>query len=110
MLSRSRDWLRQHRNDAQRVYSIDRLRDIFPPSAAPFDVALILVVTEERTSILLNIVTCLTCARVLEGLDDLGDLNSLALKRTLILCVSTAVLLLIMARQNAQRASNRSGV
>ncbi len=109
MLSRSRDWLRLHRNDARRVYGIDRLRDIFP-SAAPFDVALILVVTEERTSILLNIVTCLTCARVLEGLDDLGDLNSLALKRTLILCVSTAVLLLIMARQNAQRASNRSGV
>ena len=49
-------------------------------------------------------------ALVLEGLDDLGDLNSQALKRTFVLCVSTAVLLLIIARQNAQKASNHSGV
>ena len=49
-------------------------------------------------------------ALVLEGLDDLGDLNSQALKRMFVLCVSTAVLLLIMARQNAQKASNHSGV
>ena len=49
-------------------------------------------------------------ALVLEGLDDLGDLNSQALKRTFVLCVSTAVLLLIMARQNAQKTSNYSGV
>jgi hypothetical protein len=47
------------------------------------------------------------CALVLEGL---GDLNSQALKRTPVLCVSTAVLLLIMARQNAQKTSNHSGV
>jgi hypothetical protein len=49
------------------------------------------------------------CALVLEGLDDLGDLNSQALKRTPIHCVSTTVLL-IMACQNAQKASNYSGV
>jgi hypothetical protein len=50
------------------------------------------------------------CALVLEGLDDLGDLNSAALKRTPVLCVSTAVLLLIVACQNAQQTSNHSGV
>jgi len=109
VLSRSRDWLRQRRDDGQRALRSDRLCDVFQ-SGVPPDLAPVLVVTDERTSIFVNIVTCLTCALVLEGLDDLGDLNSLALKRTFILSVSTAVLLLIMARQNAQRASNRSGV
>jgi len=55
------------------------------------------------------IITCLTSALVLESLDDLGDLSGLALKRTPILCVPTAILLLIVARQNMKRASNRSG-
>ncbi len=54
------------------------------------------------------VATCLrlTGALVLEGLDDVGDLNGLELERTLVLCVSTAVLLLVrvMARQNAKRA------
>jgi hypothetical protein len=110
MLSRSRDWLRLHRDDGRRVFDFDRLCDIFP-SVAPPDLTPILVVTEERTSIfVVIIVTCLTCALVLEGLDDVGSLNTLTLKRKLILYVSTAVLLLIMARQNAQRASNHSGV
>ena len=108
MLSRSRDWLRQRRDDGQRALRSDRLRDVF--QWAPPDLALVLVVTDERTSIFVNIVTCLTRAPVLEGLDDLGDLISITLKRTLIFCVSTTVLLLIMVHQNAQRASNRSGV
>lgn len=42
-------------------------------------------------------------ALVLEGLDDLGGINSQALKRTPVLCVSATVLLLIMAGQNAQK-------
>jgi hypothetical protein len=41
-----------------------------------------------------------------EGLDDVGDLNGQALERTLVLCVSTAVLsLIIVARQNVKRAT-----
>ena len=53
---------------------------------------------------LYTIVACLTCAPVLEGLDDVGGLDGRALKRTPAPCVSTADLLLIMARQNAKRA------
>src|SRR5260370_9493471 len=109
MLSRSREWLRLPRDDGRRVVDFDRLCDIFP-SVAPPDLTPILVVTEERTSIFVDIiVTCLTCALVLEGLYDLGDLNSLALKRKLILFVSTVVLFLIMARLNPPMPSNLHG-
>lgn len=76
----------------------------------PSDRVHILVVTEERTFIFVDvIVTYLTCALVLEGLEDVGDLKAEALKSTPALSVSTALQWLIMTRQNAKRASNHSG-
>jgi hypothetical protein len=82
------------------------------PHAPPSDRVHILVVTEERTFIFVDvIVTYLTCALVLEGLEDVGDLKAEALKSTPALSVSTALqwLIMIMTRQNAKRASNHSG-
>ena len=49
------------------------------------------------------IVTCLTYALVLDGLDNVGGLDCLALERTPVLCVSTALMLLIMTCQNTKR-------
>jgi hypothetical protein len=68
---------------------------LFPPVPPP-ELVHMLVVTEERTFIFVdNIVTCLTCALVLECLDDVGSLEGRALRRTPVLCISTAALLLI---------------
>ncbi len=86
----------------------------FFPHVLPPNLMHVLVVTEERTFVIVDIIaTCLTSALVLEGLDDVGDLNNRALKRTpvlfVVLFVSIAVLLLVVACQNAKRASNHSG-
>jgi hypothetical protein len=61
--------------------------DVFPPVVPP-DLVHVLVVTEERRFIFVDIiVTCLKCALVLDGLDDVGDINFLALRSTpLFLC------------------------
>jgi hypothetical protein len=104
LLSRSRDWLRRHRDDGQRALGVQTVCDVFPRVPPP-DLVHVLVATEERTSTFVDIiVTCLTCALVLDGLDDVGDPVRLALKRTDVLCVFTAALLLILARQNAKLA------
>ena len=93
MLSRSRDWLRLHLDDGRRAFTSSRLCNAFP-SVPPPDSVHVLVVTEERTSIVVDIiVTCFTGSLILDGLYDLGYLNSLALKRTPVLYVSTIVLL-----------------
>ena len=62
------------------------------PHVPPPELVHVLVVTEERTSISTDmIVTCLTSALVLEGLEDVGGLDGRILKRSP-LCISPAVL------------------
>jgi hypothetical protein len=95
LLSRSRDWLREHRDGGQLADNFRLVSTFFPHVPHPNSVH-VLVVTEERMSIFVdNIVTCLTCALVLEDLDYLGGLEGQALRRTPVLCISTSALLLI---------------
>jgi len=55
--------------------SMELVQDVFP-CVPPRDSVHILVVTDERVFIFVYIiVVCLTCALVLEGLEDVGDLN-----------------------------------
>jgi hypothetical protein len=108
LLSRSRAWLAEHREDGRKAFGIEQVEDVFP-AVPPLNLVHILVVTNERRFIFVDIiVTCLTCALVLEGLDVVGNINLFMSKRTPVFCVSTAVLL-IMARQSAKGASNHSG-
>ena len=58
------------------------VHDVFPSVPPPGSVH-VLVATEERKFILVDIiVTCLTCALVLESLDDVGDIKFLAFRST----------------------------
>jgi hypothetical protein len=62
LLSRSRNWLLQHRDDGQVARITSRLSDVFPTIPPPTLVH-VLVVTEERTSVFVDIiVTCLMCS------------------------------------------------
>ena len=62
LLSRSRYWLLQHRDDGQVALSIYQLSDVFP-IVPPTTLVHVLVVTEERMSVFVDIiVTCLTCS------------------------------------------------
>jgi hypothetical protein len=109
LLSRSRDWLRRNRGHGPIAQIPEKVSDVFPDGLPPGNMVHVLVVTEERTFIFVDaIVTCLTCALVLEGLEDVGGIN-VALKRTPVRCVSTAVLLLNTFRQDAKMASYHSG-
>ena len=82
---------------------------IFPDGPFPANLVHVLVATEERTFIFVHvIITCLTCALVLESLDDVGEIG-VALKRTSVLCVSTVVLLLTISRQDAKKVSKHTG-
>lgn len=109
LLYRSRKWLAEHRDDGQQAYNANWVSELFNVPDLPPDHVHILVVTDERRFLFVDIiVTCLTCSLVLEGLDFVGDIVELASNSTPAFCVSTAVLL-IMAQQNAKKPSNHSG-
>ena len=81
LLSRSQQWLRENRRGPTAPTSRS-VTQVFPSGPDP-DLVHFLVVTEEGSSIFVDIITtCLTYAPVLDGLDYVGDLEGQAFTRT----------------------------